>query len=59
MTLIVEKKYLNCISVAHVSIHDEGTFVNIVEPYLIGLNSVRLEIPISVFANISQAHLVY
>ena len=43
MTLIVEKQHLSYLSDGSVSLHNLGTFVNFVEPYLIILMSGRLE----------------
>ena len=44
LTLIVEKQHLNYISVSNISLHNLGTFVTFVDPYLIILMPVRLEI---------------
>ena len=43
LTLIVEKKHLNYLPVGSISLHNLGTFVTFVEPYLIILMSVRLD----------------
>ena len=43
LTLIVEKQHLNYLSVGSISLHNLGTFVTFVEPYLIILMQVRLE----------------
>ena len=43
LTFIVEKQHLNYLSVGSISLHNLGTFVNFVEPYLIILMSVRLK----------------
>ena len=43
LTLIVEKQHLNYISVGSIFLHDLGTFVTFVEPYLITLMFVQLE----------------
>ena len=43
LTLIVEKQQLNYLSFGSISLHNLGTFVTFVEPYLIILMSVRLE----------------
>ena len=44
LNLIVEKQHLNYLSVGSISLHNLGTFVTFVEPYLMFLMSVRLEI---------------
>ena len=43
LTLIVEKQNLNYLSIGRISLHNLGTSVNFVEPYLIILLSVWLE----------------
>ena len=43
LTLIVERQHLNYLSDGSISLHNLGTFVNLVEPYLIILMSVRLD----------------
>ena len=43
LTFIVIKQYLNYLSDGSISLHNSGTFVNFVKPYLIILMSVRLE----------------
>ena len=43
LILIVENQHLNYLSVGSISLHNLGTFVIFVEPYLIILMSVRLE----------------
>ena len=43
LTLIVEKQHLNYLSVGSISLHNLGTFVTFVEPFLIILMLVRLE----------------
>ena len=42
-TLIVEKQLLNHLSVGSIFLHNLGTFVTLIEPYLIIIMSVRLE----------------
>ena len=46
LTLIVEKQHLNYLSVGSISLHNLGTLVTFVEPYLVILMSVRLEMNI-------------
>ena len=43
LTLIVEKQRLNYLSVGSIFVHNLGTSVTFVEPYLIILMSVRLK----------------
>ena len=43
LTLIGEKQHLNYLWVGSISLHNLGTFVTFVEPYLIILMLVRLE----------------
>ena len=43
LTLVVEKQHLKYLSAGSISLHNLGTFVAFVEPYLIILMSVRLE----------------
>ena len=43
LTLIVESQHLNYLSVGSISLHNLGTFVTFVEPYLIILMSEQLE----------------
>ena len=43
LTFIVEKQHLNYLSIGSISVHNFGTFVTFVEPYLTILMSVRLE----------------
>ena len=54
LTLIVETQHLNYLSIGSISLHNLGTFVTFVEPYLINFNVSRTPKNISMFVNTRQ-----
>ena len=57
LTPIVENPHPNNLSVGSISLHNLGTFVNFVKPYLIILMSVRLKrIYLCLLSNILRSH---
>ena len=59
LTLIIETQHLNYLSVGNISLHNLGSFVNFVEPYLIYFDVSPTRKNISTFVNILRSHLAH
>ena len=59
LTLIIETQHLNYLLVGSISLHNLGTFVNFVEPYLINFDVSPTRKNISMFVNILRSHLTH
>ena len=59
LNLIVETQHLNYLSVVSISLHNLGTFVAFVKPYLINFDVSPTRKNISMFVNILRSHLAH